>query len=63
VDARRTEHPEATITIALIRLMAARLTARHIGPHGPIETEAAAGSPRTSTNRGERSVAPHPLSR
>jgi hypothetical protein len=31
----------ATIEVAMIRLMAARLTGRHIEPHGPMETEAA----------------------
>ena len=38
---RKTEHAEAMIKVAMIRLMAARLTGRHIEPHGPIETEAA----------------------
>jgi transposase len=38
---RKTEHAEAMIKVAMIRLMAARLTGRTITPHGPIETEAA----------------------
>lgn len=38
---RRTQHAEAMIKVAMIRLMAARLTGRTITPHGPIETEAA----------------------
>jgi transposase len=38
---RKTEHAEAMIKVAMIRLMAARLTGRLIEPHGPIETEAA----------------------
>ena len=38
---RKTEHAEAMIKVAMIRLMAARLTGHHIEPHGPIETEAA----------------------
>ncbi|MEI4274247.1 IS5 family transposase [Klenkia sp. LSe6-5] len=38
---RKTEHAEAMIKVAMIRLMAARLTGRHIEPQGPIETEAA----------------------
>jgi transposase len=38
---RKTEHAEAMIKVAMIRLMAARLTGRSITPHGPIETEAA----------------------
>ena len=38
---RKTEHAEAMIKVAMIRLMAARLTGRSVTPHGPIETEAA----------------------
>lgn len=38
---RKTEHAEAMIKVAMIRLMAARLTGHHVEPHGPIETEAA----------------------
>ncbi len=38
---RETEHAEAMIKVAMIRLMPARLTGRHIEPHGPIENEAA----------------------
>jgi transposase len=38
---RKTEHAEAMIKVAMIRLMAARLTGRSITPLGPIETEAA----------------------
>ncbi len=38
---RKTEHAEAMIKVAMIRLMAARLTGRSIEPQGPVETEAA----------------------
>jgi transposase len=38
---RKTAHAEAMIKVAMIRLMAARLTGEDIEPHGPIETEAA----------------------
>ncbi len=38
---RKTEHAEAMIKVAMIRLMAARLAGEDIEPHGPIETEAA----------------------
>jgi transposase len=38
---RKTEHAEAMIKVAMIRLMAARLTGHHVEPHGPIEKEAA----------------------
>jgi transposase len=38
---RKTAHAEAMIQVAMIRLMAARLTGEEIEPHGPIETEAA----------------------
>jgi hypothetical protein len=44
---RKTEHAEAMIKVAMIRLMAARLTGRTITPHGPIETEAARPWPKT----------------
>ena len=38
---RKTEHAEAMIKVAMIRLMAARSTGRRIEPHGPIETDTA----------------------
>ncbi len=38
---RKTEHAEAMIKVAMIRLMAARPTGRTIAPQGPVETEAA----------------------
>lgn len=38
---RKTDHAEAMIKVAMIRLMAARLAGEEVEPHGPIETEAA----------------------
>ncbi len=38
---RRTDHAEAMIQFAMIRLMAARLAGKDIEPRGPVETEAA----------------------
>lgn len=38
---RKTDHAEAMIQVAMIRLMAARLAGEEIEPHGPVETEAA----------------------
>jgi transposase len=38
---RKTDHAEAMIQFAMIRLMAARLAGEEIEPRGPIETEAA----------------------
>jgi hypothetical protein len=38
---RKTEHAEAMIKVAMIRLMAARLAGEDIEPQGPLETEAA----------------------
>jgi hypothetical protein len=59
---RKTEHAEAMIKVAMIRLMAARLTGRHIEPHGPIETEAARRLADDLDADSSRSVTQHPLS-